>query len=69
MRLLERDGWVRGRQAQHGIFFSRRFADDDIRTTVIPNKRGSLKPPTLNRILGPKQTGIGDRDYGLRTSY
>lgn len=60
MRLLERDGWIRGCRANHGIFFYKQFPGENRpRTTVIPDK--SAPPPngTLAAILDPKQTGIG----------
>ena len=60
MRLLERDGWMPGRRANHGIFFSKQFPSETRpRTTVIPDKSEPLPNGTLGAILGPKQTGIG----------
>ena len=60
MRLLERDGWIRGRRANHGVFFSKQFPGENRpRTTVIPDKSAPLPNGTLAAILGPKQTGIG----------
>ncbi len=60
MRLLERDGWTRGRRANHGIFFYKQFhGENRPRTTVIPDKSEVLPNGTLGAILGPKQTGIG----------
>ena len=60
MRLLERDGWIRGRRANHGIFFYKQFAGENRpRTTVIPDKSTPLPNGTLAAILAPKQTGIG----------
>lgn len=60
IRLLERDGWIRGRRANHGIFFYKQSPGEDRpRTTVIPDKSAPLPTGTLAAILGPKQTGIG----------
>lgn len=60
MRLLERDGWIQGRRANHGIFFYKQFPGEDRpRTTVIPDKSEPLPNGTLGAILGPRQTGIG----------
>ena len=62
MRLLEKDGWDKGRETQHGRFFSR-SSPGQARpaSTVIPATSRSLAPAVLSRILGPKQTGIGRR--------
>ena len=60
MRLLEQDGWIRGRRANHGIFFYKQFPGEERpRTTIIPDKSAPLPNGTLGAILGPKQTGIG----------
>lgn len=56
-RLLERDGWVSGRAANHGLTLTKKIGDRT-RITVIP-KRGDLAAGTLAAILGPKQTGLG----------
>ena len=74
IRLLEKDGWDKGRPTQHGRFFSRpRPGQTRSASTVIPVTTRSLSPALLSRILGPKQTGIGRRGleqliqrYGLR---
>ena len=60
MRLLEGDGWTRGRRANHGVFFSKQLPGERRpRFTVIPDKSAPLPNGTLAAILGPKQTGIG----------
>lgn len=60
MRLLEGDEWIRGRRANHGVFFHKQFAGENRpRFTVIPDKSVPLPNGTLAAILGPKQTGIG----------
>ena len=60
MRLLESDGWTRGRRANHGIFFHQQFPGEHRpRFTVIPDKSSPLPNGPLAAILGPKQTGIG----------
>ena len=60
MRLLEGDGWNRGRRANHGVFFHKQFSGETRpRFTVIPDKSVPLPSGTLAAILGPKQTGIG----------
>ena len=65
MELLEMDGWTQGRRTNHGVFFSKQFPGERMpRSTVIPDKPGSLPTGTLGAILGTKQTGLG-RD-GLR---
>ena len=58
MRLLENDGWTRGRETRHGVAFQKQF-DDGPRVTIIPDGRKSLASGTLRAILGPKQTGLG----------
>ena len=76
MRLLEGDEWIRGRRANHGVFFHKQFPGENRpRFTVIPDKaaplpngtlpNGTLANGTLAAILGPKQTGIGRA--GLQT--
>lgn len=60
MRLLELEGWVRSRRANHGIIFSRHFPGEiRPRTTVIPDVSRALRAGTLGAILGVKQTGLG----------
>jgi predicted RNA binding protein YcfA (HicA-like mRNA interferase family) len=60
MRLLEADGWERGRRSRHGIFFSKRFPGEQFpRSTVIPDKSDPLPLGTLGAILGSKQTRLG----------
>ena len=65
MRLLERDGWVRGGRRTHGILYSKRFPGEaHPRSTIIPDISTPLKPATLGAILSVKQTGLGSA--GLR---
>ena len=60
MELLELDGWTRGRRTNHGVFFSIQFPGERmLRSTVIPDKPGSLPTGTLGGILGVKQSGLG----------
>jgi predicted RNA binding protein YcfA (HicA-like mRNA interferase family) len=63
IRLLELDGWARGRHTTHGQALRKQFGDRT-RVTTIPTKRLSLPAGTLAAILGPKQTGLGRE--GLR---
>ena len=58
LRLLEKDGWKRGRYSNHGWTLSKKYTDKT-RVTVIPVKKSSLIDKTLSLILSPKQTGIG----------
>lgn len=60
MDLLELDGWTRGRRTNHGVFFSKENPGERIpRSTVIPDKPGSLPAGTLGATLGVKQTSLG----------
>ena len=60
MRLLELDGWIRDRRANHGILFYKEFPGEKRpRFTVIPDKSTPLPDTMLGRILSVKQTGIG----------
>jgi predicted RNA binding protein YcfA (HicA-like mRNA interferase family) len=59
IRLLEQDGWIRGRKSLHGITFRKPHPDGVTHVTTVPDKRSPLPDGTLNAILGPKQTGIG----------
>ena len=60
IKLLQKDGWIIHRRAQHGVALRKRFSDRT-RVTVIPDTRASLDEGTLFAILGLKQTGIGKR--------
>ena len=65
MRLLERDGWVRGGRKPHGIYFTKWFPGEARpRSTTIPDKSTPLPSSTLGSILSVKQTGLGSA--GLR---
>ena len=60
MRLLERDGWMRGGRRRHGVFFSKHFPGEAMpRSTVIPDKARPLNQRVLGAILSVKQTGLG----------
>ena len=60
MRLLERDGWIRGGRRRHGVFFSKYFPGEPMpRSTVIPDKAQPLNQRVLGAILSVKQTGLG----------
>ena len=58
IRLLQKDGWIVKRNANHGVSLSKAHSDRT-RVTVIPNTTASLPDGTLGAILGPKQTCIG----------
>ena len=57
-KLLEKDGWKRGRTCPHGDAYSKEYPSGP-RVTTIPRRTKSLTPGTLSAILGSKQTGIG----------
>jgi len=60
IKLLERDGWIQGRSANHGRTLTKKMRSGRTRVTFVPDKSNrSLPIGTLNRILGPQQTGIG----------
>jgi len=59
-KLLESDGWTKGRECPHGTAYSKMYSDG-IRITTIPRRRKSLAPTTLADILGHKQTCLGRR--------
>ncbi len=60
MRLLEGDGWTRGRRVNHGVFCHKQFPGENRpRFTVIPDKSEPLPNGTLGAILSVKQTGLG----------
>jgi predicted RNA binding protein YcfA (HicA-like mRNA interferase family) len=61
MKLLEKDGWVKGRHTRHGAAFNKTFPSGETRVTIVPNKTKPLPEGTLRAILGPRQTGIGRR--------
>jgi len=61
MKLLEQDGWIKGRFTRHGASFHKTFPSGETRVTVVPNKSRPLPEGTLRAILGPKQTGLGRR--------
>lgn len=60
IRLLELDGWTRGRRGTHGQAFYRYEAQEK-RTlvTTVPRTRASLPSGTLGGILSVKQTRLG----------
>ena len=60
IKLLEKDGWVKGRRTRHGIALTK-FIGERTKVTVIPDTRAPLPEGTLRAILGTKQTGIGKR--------
>ena len=60
IRLLELDGWVRGRRGTHGQAFYKYFSlEKRNRVTVVQRTRASLPSGTLGGILSVKQTGLG----------
>ncbi len=58
IKLLQKDGWLQGRMATHGVSLTKAFGDRT-RVTIIPDSSASLDEGTLQAILGPKQTRIG----------
>ena len=74
IRLLEADGWKRGRRGTHGQALYT-YLQHERRTlvTVVPRTRASLPSGTLGGILSTKQTRLGRnglaeliRKHGLR---
>jgi predicted RNA binding protein YcfA (HicA-like mRNA interferase family) len=59
MRLLEKDGWVVKRFANHGARLHKEFEDRAV-VTVIHSKSRSLPKGTLKDIL--KQTRVSDEN-------
>ena len=58
--MLESNGWERRGRATHGVFLYKHFSGELMpRSTVVPDKTGSLPDPTLGAILSVKQTGLG----------
>jgi predicted RNA binding protein YcfA (HicA-like mRNA interferase family) len=74
IRLLELDGWQRGRSGTHGQALYKHLPDERRTvTTVVPRTRASLPTGTLGAILSVKQTRLGRNGlaalmekYGLR---
>ena len=60
IRLLELDGWSRGKRDTHGQAL-RKYVKRKQRTlvTVVPRTRASLPSGTLGGILSVKQTQLG----------
>jgi predicted RNA binding protein YcfA (HicA-like mRNA interferase family) len=60
IRLLELDGWSRGRRGTHGQALYK-YLPDEKRTlvTVVPRTRAPLPQGTLGGILSVKQTRLG----------
>jgi predicted RNA binding protein YcfA (HicA-like mRNA interferase family) len=60
IRLLELDGWQRGKRGTHGQALFK-FLPGERRTlvTVVPRTRASLPSGTLGQILSVKQTRLG----------
>ena len=74
IRLLEADGWERGKRGRHGQALYK-YLERERRTlvTVVPRTRASLPRGTLGGILSVKQTRLGRnglaaliRKHGLR---
>ena len=59
IKVLEKDGWIIGRRANHGLTLKKSFSDGTTKVTFIPTKNRSLPNGTLSAILSPKQTNIG----------
>lgn len=71
IRLLKADEWAEGRKTNHGISLSK-VVNGERKTVTVPNKKRSMVPNTLHRLIGPLQADIGrDRlgelieQYGL----
>ena len=60
IKLLQKDGWILKRRAQHGVALAKAVSDRT-KVTVIPDTNASLDEGTLAAILGPKQTDIRKR--------
>lgn len=60
IKLLQKDGWVRGRRTKHGVSMAKPFSDHT-KVTIIPDTRASLDTGTLGAILGVKQTCLGKK--------
>jgi predicted RNA binding protein YcfA (HicA-like mRNA interferase family) len=58
IRLLEGNGWLAGRKANHGRTMTKRIGNRT-RVTFIPETKAPLPKGTLMSILGSKQTAIG----------
>jgi predicted RNA binding protein YcfA (HicA-like mRNA interferase family) len=58
IKLLKNDGWVSGREANHGRTLSKDLGDRKV-VTFVPEKSSMLPDATLSQILGTKQTGLG----------
>ncbi len=60
IKLLQKDGWIVKRQAQHGVALAKAISDRT-KVTVVPNSVEPLDEGTLLAILGSKQTSIGKK--------
>lgn len=60
IKLFQKDGWLVGRKAHHGLSLTK-FTGDHTKVTFIPDTRASLDTGTLGAILGVKQTGLGKK--------
>lgn len=62
IRLLELDGWKRGRRGTHGqALYKRLSGENRTLVTVVPRTRASLPTGTLGGILSVKQTRLSRR--------
>ncbi|MDD2252191.1 MAG: type II toxin-antitoxin system HicA family toxin [Dehalococcoidales bacterium] len=60
IRLLQKDGWIVGRKANHGRTLFKDCSGRKI-VTFVPEKSANLPDVTLSQILGTKQTGLGKK--------
>lgn len=58
IKLMDKDGWEKGRKANHGRTMKKRVSDRTI-VTFVPESNESLPDGTLAAIIGTKQTRIG----------
>lgn len=61
-KLLRDDGWTAGRENSHGVSYWKKFGDTT-RITTIQTETSSIPTSTLQKILGPLQTGLGRKGF------
>ena len=65
MRLLERDGWIRGGRRTHGVFYSKQFPGESRpRSTVVPDQ-GNVATAIHTGCYPQRET---DRDWRQRVA-
>ena len=65
IKLLEKDGWIVKRKANHGTRICKKFEDRTV-VTVVPHKKKSLPKGTLNDILS--QVRLSPKDLSKLVS-